>query len=56
MSTGTETSFQELIKSAEEAFNEKDFEKTVEIMNQARKCLPDTAQDDEIERIHRNDS
>lgn len=52
MSTGTETSFQELIKSAEEAFNEKDFEKTVEIMNQARKCLPDTAQDDEIERIH----
>lgn len=52
MSTGTETSFQDLMQSAEEAFNEKDFEKTVEMMNQARKCLPSDAPDNEVERIH----
>jgi tetratricopeptide (TPR) repeat protein len=52
MSTGTETSFQDLIQSAEEAFKEKDYAKTVDIMNQARKCLPDDADEGEIERIH----
>ena len=52
MSTGTETSFQELISQAEEAFNAKEFEKTVELMNKARKNLPEDSGDDEVERIH----
>lgn len=52
MSTGTQTSFEELLKNAEEAFNEKAFDKTVEYLNQARKNLPDGTGDDEVERIH----
>lgn len=52
MSTGTQTSFDELIKNAEEAFNAKDFEKTIEILNRARKNLPEDTPDTEIERLH----
>ena len=52
MSTGTKASFEELIKSAEEAFEQKDYEKTIEILNESRKSLPENIDDTEVERIH----
>ncbi len=52
MSTGTEVSFQEQMKSAEEAFENKNFEETIEILNKARKNLPEETPDTEVERIH----
>ena len=52
MSTGTEVSFQEQMKSAEEAFENKKFEETIEILNKARKNLPEETPDTEVERIH----
>lgn len=52
MSTGTKASFEELIKSAEEAFEQKDYEKTIEILNESRKNLPENIDDTEVERIH----
>lgn len=52
MSTGTETSFAELIASAEESFSAKDYEKTIELLNQARKQMPEDTAPQESERIH----
>lgn len=52
MSTGTQTSFDDLLKNAEETFNNQDFEQTIEILNQARKHLPEDAPESEVERIH----
>lgn len=52
MSTGTKASYEELIKSAETAFDQKDYEKTIEILNDTRKNLPENIDDTEIERIH----
>lgn len=52
MSTGTKASYEELIKSAEEAFEQKDYEKTIEILNETRKNLPENIDDTEVERIH----
>lgn len=52
MSTGTQTAFADLIKSAEESFSAKDWEKTIEILNQARKVMPEDAASEESERIH----
>jgi tetratricopeptide (TPR) repeat protein len=52
MSTGTQTSFEDQMKTAEEAFAKKDYEKTVEILNAARKNIPPETADTEIERIH----
>ena len=52
MSTGTQASFEEMMKSAEASFEAKDYEKTVEILNDTRKNLPDNTDDREVERIH----
>jgi tetratricopeptide (TPR) repeat protein len=52
MSTGTQTSFEELIKSAEESFAQKDWEKTIETLNTARKQMPEETAPQESERIH----
>ena len=52
MSTGTQTSFEELIKSAEESFAQKDWEKTIETLNAARKQMPEETAPLESERIH----
>lgn len=52
MSTGTQTSFQDLLKSAEEAFEKKEYQETIDLLNQARKNLPDGTDDGEVERIH----
>lgn len=51
MSAGTETNFDKLIEQAEEAFAAKDYEKTIEVMSQARRELPPDS-DVESERIH----
>ena len=52
MSTGTQASFQDLMKDAEKAFDANEYEKTVESLNAARKNLPEDTPDTEIERIH----
>lgn len=52
MSTGTEVSFEELMKSAEKSFEANEYESTIEYLNKARKHLPSDAPDNEIERIH----
>lgn len=52
MSTGTETSFETLIKNAEESFEQKDFQKTVDLLNEARRQMPDDGAPLETERIH----
>lgn len=52
MSTGTQASFEELMKSAEASFEAKNYEKTIEILNDARKNLPEGTDDREVERIH----
>ena len=40
------------MKSAEEAFEQKEYDKTIEILNDLRKNLPEEVQDVEVERIH----
>lgn len=52
MSTGTETPFADLIKNAEDSFSEKNWEKTIEFLNQARKVMPEDTAPQESERIH----
>lgn len=52
MSTGIETPFADLITSAEASFAEKDWEKTIELLNQARKVMPEETAPQESERIH----
>lgn len=52
MSTGTQTSFQDLLKNAEDAFQKNEYKQTIELLNSARKNLPDGADDTEVERIH----
>jgi len=52
MSTGTQTSFEEQMKSAEAAFQEQDFDKALEMLAEARKLMPDDTPDTEVERIH----
>lgn len=52
MSAGTETNFENLMAQAEESFAAKDHEKTIELMNAARRELPAEGSDVESERIH----
>jgi tetratricopeptide (TPR) repeat protein len=52
MSTGTQSGFADLIASAEESFNAKDWEKTIDFLNQARKVMPEDTAPQESERIH----
>lgn len=52
MSTGIETPFADLIQSAEESFAAKNWELTIEILNQARKVMPEETAPQESERIH----
>ena len=52
MTTGTQTAFTDLIKDAEESFAAKDWEKTIETLNQARKVMPEDTEPQESERIH----
>lgn len=40
------------MKSAEAAFDQKEYEKTIEILNETRKNLPENVDDMELERIH----
>jgi tetratricopeptide (TPR) repeat protein len=52
MSTGTQTPFADLIQSAEESLSAKNWEKTIDLLNQARKVMPEDTAPQETERIH----
>ena len=52
MSTGTELSFQDLLKNAEDTFEKKEYQSTIDLLTQARKVMPEDTADTESERIH----
>lgn len=52
MSTGTQSSFADLMSAAEESFEAKNWERAIELLNQARKVMPEETAPLESERIH----